>query len=121
MEQIEARPVPFSSKMILERSEYEALSAAAKKYCTQEHKAIGFKKALDAANKLIGELKTKVAALNVELQEYKSVRRQLNTAGLEQENTALKKKLQSYETEIERNKLWHLFERPKAKTQKEKI
>lgn len=121
VEQIEARPVPFSSKVILERSEYEVLSAAAKKYCTQEHKAAGFKKALDAANKLIGELKNKVAALNAELQEYKSVRRQLSTAGLEQENAILKKKLQSYETEIERNKLWHLFERPKAKTQKEKI
>ena len=121
VEQIEARPVPLSSKVLLERSEYEALSVAAKKYCAQEHKAIGFKKALDAANKLIGELKTKVAALNAELQEYKSVRRQLNTAGIEQENIALKKKLQSYETEIERNKLWHLFERPKAKPQKEKI
>ena len=121
VEQIEARPVPFSSKVILERSEYEALSGAAKKYCTQEHKAVSLKKALDAANKLIGELKTKVAALNAELQEYKSVRRQLNTAGLEQENTALKKKLQSYEAEIERNKLWHLFERPKVKSQKEKI
>ena len=121
VEQIEARPVPLSSKVLLERSEYEALSAAAKKYCTQEHKAAGFKKALDAANMLIGELKTKVAALNAELQEYKSVRRQLNTVGLEQENAALKKKLQSYEAEIERNKLWHLFERPKAKPQKEKI
>ena len=121
VEQIEARPVPFSSKLILERSEYEALSAAAKKYCTQEHKAAGFKKALDAANKLIGELKTKVAALNAELQEYKSVRRQLSKVGLEQENVALKKKLQSYEAEIERNRLWHLFERPKAKSQKEKI
>ena len=121
VEQIEARPVPFSSKVILERSEYEALSGAAKKYCTQEHKAVSLKKALDAANKLIGELKTKVAALNAELQEYKSVRRQLSKVGLEQENAALKKKLQSYETEIERNKLWHLFERPKAKPQKEKI
>ena len=121
VEQIEARSVPFSSKVILESSEYEALSAAAKKYCTQEHKAIGFKKALDAANKLIGELKTKVAALNAELQEYKSVRRQLSKVGLEQENAALKKKLQSYETEIERNKLWHLFEHSKAKPQKEKI
>ena len=76
---------------------------------------------MDAANKLIGELKTKVAALNAELQEYKSVRRQLSKVGLEQENAALKKKLQSYETEIERNKLWHLFEHSKAKPQKEKI
>ena len=64
---------------------------------------------------------TKVAVLNAELQEYKSVRRQLSTVGLEQENVALKKKLQNYEAEIERNKLGHLFERPKAKPQKERI
>ena len=65
VEQIEARPVPFSSKVILERSEYEALSAAA------EHKAISLKKTLDAANKLIGELKTKVAAIDrFRLNEY---------------------------------------------------
>ena len=121
VEQIEARPVPFSSKVLLERSEYEALSVAAKKYCAQEHRAIGFKKALDAANKVVGELKAKIESLTAELSQYKSVRRQLNTAGLEQENAALKKKLQSYEAEIERNKLWHLFERPKAKPQKEKI
>ena len=111
----------FSTAISGPPSRSEALSAAAKKYCTQEHKAVSLKKALDAANKLIAELKSKVAALNAELQEYKSVRRQLNTAGLEQENAALKRKLQSYEAEIERNKLWHLFERPKAKPQKEKI
>ena len=121
VEQIEARPVPFSSKVLLERSEYEALSVAAKKYCAQEHRAIGFKKALDAANKVVGELKAKIESLTAELSQYKSVRRQLNTAGLEQENVALKKKLQGYETEIERNKLWHLFEHSKAKPQKEKI
>ena len=103
VEQIEARPVPLSSKVLLERSEYEALSAAAKKYCTQEHKAVSLKKALDAANKVVGELKAKIESLTAELSQYKSVRRQLNTAGLEQENAALKKKLQSYEAEIERN------------------
>lgn len=32
VEQIEAKPVPLSSKVMLERSEYEALAATAKKY-----------------------------------------------------------------------------------------
>lgn len=63
VEQIEAKPVPLSSKVMLERSEYEALSTAAKKHITQEKKESKLQRALDAANKLIAELKAKVAAL----------------------------------------------------------
>ena len=66
-------------------------------------------KALDAAMKMISELKAKVASLTAELAEYKSVRGQLNTAGLEQQNELLRNKLQKYETVIERNNLWNLF------------
>ncbi|WNX86496.1 plasmid recombination protein [Agathobaculum sp. NTUH-O15-33] len=50
VEQIEAKPVPLSSKVMLERSEYETLAAAAKKYITQEKKTSKLQKALDAAN-----------------------------------------------------------------------
>ena len=57
----------------------------------------------------------KVAALTAELAEYKSVRGQLNTAGLEQQNELLRNKLHRYETVIERNGLWNLF-RPSTKT-----
>ena len=117
VEQIEAKPVPLSSKVMLERSEYETLSATAKKYITQEKKESKLQRALDAANKLIAELKAKVAALTKELSEYKSIRGKLYTAGLEQENEALRGKLRSYEAVIERNNLWSYFSRHRAKTQ----
>ena len=103
VEQIEAKPVPLSSKVMLERSEYEALTTAAKKYIAQEKKESKLQKALDAANKLIAELKAKIASLTKELSEYKSARGKLQAAGLEQENEALRSKLRSYEAVIERN------------------
>ena len=109
VEQIEPHAVPFSSKVMLDRSEYENLAAAAKKYYVQERKESKLQKALDAAMKMISELKAKVASLTAELAEYKSVRGQLNTAGLEQQNELLRNKLQKYETVIERNNLWSLF------------
>ena len=117
VEQIEAKPVPLSSKVILERSEYETLSAAAKKYITQEKKESKLQKMLDGANKLISELKAKVAALTKELSEYKSIRGKLHTVGLEQENEALRGKLRNYESVIERNNLWSYFSRHRVKTQ----
>ncbi|MGL4547721.1 hypothetical protein [Eubacterium aggregans] len=39
IEQIESKPVPLSSKVMLKRSEYESLTVAAPKYVTQEKKA----------------------------------------------------------------------------------
>lgn len=116
VEQIEAKPVPLSSKVMLERSEYETLATAAKKYITQEKKESKLQKALDAANRLISELKTKIASLTKELSEYKSIRGKLYTAGLEQENGALKGKLHSYEAVIDRNNLWSYFSRHREKT-----
>ena len=117
VEHIEAKPVPLSSKVMLERSEYETLSAAAKKYIAQEKKESKLQKMLDGANKLISELKAKVATLTKELSEYKSIRDKLHTAGLEQENEALRGKLRSYEAVIERNNLWSYFSRHRVKTQ----
>lgn len=106
VEQIEPHAVPFSSKVMLDRSEYENLTDAAKKFYVQERKESKLQKALDASTKMISELKTKVAALTAELAEYKSVRGgQLNTAGLEQQNEFLWNKLYRYETVIKRNNL----------------
>ena len=116
VEQIEAKPVPLSSKVMLERAEYEALAAAAKKYITQEKKETKLQKALDTANKLIAEFKAKVASLTKELSEYKSVRGKLHTAELEQENEAIRSKLHSYEAVIERNNLWRYFSRHRSNT-----
>lgn len=116
VEKIEARPVLLSStKVMLERSDYETLATAAKKYIAQEKKESKLQKALDAANKLIAELKAKVASLTRELSEYKSVRGKIRTAELEQENDNLRSKLRSYEAVIDRNNLWGYFSRHIAK------
>ena len=90
VEKIEAKSVPLSSKVMLERSEYESLATAAKKYVAQEKKERHLQKLLDTANKLISELKAKVAALTAELSEYKSVRGKLRTRELEKENDELR-------------------------------
>ena len=109
VEQIEPRTVPFSTKVMLDRSEYENLAAAAKKFYVQERKESKLQMALDAAMKIISELKAKVTALTAELAEYKSIRGQLHTADLEKENGNLRRKLRSYETVISRNNLWAYF------------
>ena len=115
VEKIEPKSVPLSSKVILERSEYESLSTAAKKYVTQEKKEKRLQKLLDAANQLISELKNKITALTAELSEYKSVRGKMRTGNLEQENKDLRRKIDNYETVIERQNLWHLFGRKRSK------
>ena len=109
IEKIEAKPVPLSSKVILERSEYESLAMAAKKYITAEKKESKLQKALDAANRLIAKLKAEIAALKQELSEYKSVRGKLRTSDLERENAELRGKVRRYEDVIQRNNLWHFF------------
>ena len=123
VEKIEAKPMVLSSKVTLERSEYESLSTAAKKYVAQEKKEHKLQKALDAANKLIAELKNtiadltrKLAAATKELAEYKSVRNKLNAANVEQENERLRNRLRTYEDVISRNNLWSYFSRHRGKT-----
>ena len=116
IEKIEAKPVPLSSKVILERSEYESLATAAKKYVAVEKKESKLQKALDAANRLIAKLKAEIAALKQELSEYKSVRGKLRTSDLERENAELRGKVQLYENVIQRNNLWHFFRLRREKT-----
>lgn len=109
VEQIETHAIPFSSKVMLDRSEYENLAAAAKKFYVQERKESKLQKALEAALKMVNELKTKVAALTAELAEHKSVRGQLRTVDLEKENGELRGKLRKYEDVISRHNLWSYF------------
>ncbi|MEQ2680496.1 plasmid recombination protein [Enterocloster citroniae] len=109
VDKVAAKPVPLTSKVMLERSEFESLSMAAKKYAVQEKKEHRLQKMLDAANKTTAELKAKVSELTAELAEYRSICRKLHPDGLEVENEQLRSKIRSYETAIERNNLWHLF------------
>ena len=109
IEKIEAMSIPFSSKVAVEREDFERLSTLAKKYITAEKKESKLQKALDAANRLIAKLKAEVAGLKQELSEYKSVRSKLRTSDLERENAELRGKVQHYEDVIQRNNLWHFF------------
>lgn len=116
VEQIEPHAVPLSSKVMLDRSEYENLAAAAKKFYVQERKESKLQKALDSANKLIDEFKVQIASLKAELFKYTSVRTKLNPTDLERENEELRSKVRRYESVIERQNLWHLFGRGHVKT-----
>lgn len=116
VDKIEAKPKMLSSKVTLERSEYENLVIAAKKYVTFDRKESKLKKLLELANKTIAELKEKIVTLIEEVNKYKSVEKKLHSAGLEVENEQLRSKIRSYETAIERNNLWHLFNPKRSKT-----
>lgn len=116
IDQIEAKSVPLSSKVMLERTDYEALTTTAKKYFTLEKRESKLQKALDAANKLIDELKARIESLTAELLHYRSIRSKLNPSELERENTELQSKIRRYEAVIDRQNLWHLFGRGRVKT-----
>ena len=109
IEKIEAKSVPFSNKVAVEREDFEHLSTLAKKYVAAEKKESKLQKALDAANRLIARLKAEITGLKQELSEYKSVRSKLRTSDLERENAELRGKVQRYEDVIQRNNLWHFF------------
>ena len=119
IDKIEAKLVMLSpSRVSLEKTEYETLATAAKKYYAQEKRESKLQKALDAAYKLIDELKlqikslkAQVASMNEELFKYKSVRSKQNTVSLEQENEELRSKVRRYEGIIDRQNLRHLFGR----------
>ncbi len=124
IDKIEVKPVMLSpSRVSLEKTDYETLSTAAKKYYAQEKKESKLKKLLDAANKTIEELKSQIksmtaeiGSLRAELLQYKTVRNKLNTPNLEQENERLRSRVRTYEEVISVNKLWHLFDKVRGKT-----
>ena len=123
VEQIEAKPLPLTSKVAVDREDYQNLVTAAQKYIAQEKQEGKLKKLLKEAKKTISDLKAKIqsltaelSAVKAELAQYKSVRGKLRTADLEQENSCLRSKIRSYESAIERNDLWHIFNPHRNKT-----
>ena len=124
IEKIEAKSIPFSTKVAVEREDFDRLSTLAKKYVTAEKKESKLQKALDAANKLIAKLKAEIDSLKQEISDYsdyKSVHSKLCAAELEIENAELRRKVRSYENVIQRNNLWRFFHphREKAVTRDE--
>jgi len=123
VEQIEAKPLPLSSKVAIEGEDYQILVTAVQKYVAQERREGNLKKLLKEARNTIADLKAKVqslaaelSAVKAEMAQFKSVRGQLRTAELEQENDSLRSKLCSYETVIDRNNLRSYFSHNRGKT-----
>lgn len=116
IDEIEAKPTLIGNKVTVDKDDFDMVVTAAKKHITQEKKESKLQKALDAAHKLIAELRStiadltsKLSAATKELAEYKSVRGKLRTADLEQENDRLRSRLRTYEEVISRNNLWDCF------------
>ena len=116
IEKIEAKSIPFSTKVAVEREDFDRLSTMAKKYVAAEKKESKLQKALDAANKLIEKLKAEIDSLKKELSAYKSVRSKLRASDLEIENAELRGKVCSYEDVIQRNNLRRFLRPHREKT-----
>ena len=114
IDQIEAKPIPLSSRVSLEPEEYQSLKSAARKYVAEEKESRGLRKALKAAKETIAELRA-------ERIEYKSVNHKLKNIELEQENTELKKKLTWYQSIIQKLHIEHLFQPTKDQRKKERL
>ncbi len=110
LEQVEAKPVPFTSKVMVEESDFKMLKTAAEKYVAQENEKSKLKKELSETRKENRSLKDKVKTLTEELFQFKSVKNKLHTADLERENEALRELINFYERIIEKLGLRHLFQ-----------
>jgi len=121
---IEAKPVPFSSKVSLSQEDYKTLTTAAKKYVVQEKKERKLQKLLDVAEKTISNLKAKISELTTtissltkELDEYRSIRGQLNQGKLKQENAELRRQNSTFKSIIEQHGLARLLGRDRDQRQ----
>ena len=119
IEQIEAKPVLLSSKVTVEKSDFDALKTAAQKYVTQERKESRLQKELDKAKKMIADLTAALKAVKEELAQHKSVRAKLNNT-LQQENEQLKARIRWYDTIIDTKNLRELFSRYDHRRQQER-
>ena len=113
VEQVEAKPLPLSSKVAVGKEDFQNLVTAAQKFVAQEKQEGKLKKLLKDAKKTIADLKAKIeslvtelSAVKAELAQYKSVCGKLRTADLEQENDRLRSRLRTYEEVISCNNLW---------------
>ena len=123
VEQIQAKPVPLTSKVILEQKDYQHLVTAAQKFVAQEKQEDKLKKLLKEAKQTITNLKNRIADLTKKLlvttkklSEYKSIQGKLRTSELEKENKFLLNKIHRYESIIEQNSLWELFKFSREKS-----
>ena len=124
VDQIETKPLPLTSKVAVDKEDFQNLVTAAQKFVVQEKQESRLKRLLKDAKKTISDLKVKVDSLVAELDsvkgelaQYRSTRGQLRTTELEQDNDYLRRKIRTYEEVISRNNLWTYFSKSKSKNQ----
>ena len=124
VEQIETKPLPLTSKVAVDKEDFQNLVTAAQKFVVQEKQENRLKRLLKDAKKTISDLKAKVDSLVAELDsvkgelaQYRSTRGQLRTTELEQDNDYLRRKIRTYEEVISRNNLWTYFSKSKSQNQ----
>ncbi len=111
IEQIEAKPIPLTSKVAVEKADYDLLKSTANKYVVQEKKESKLQKALNKAKKMIADLTAELKAVKAELAQYKSFIGKLNRIELEKENAELREKVRWYDSIIDAKNLRNLFTR----------
>jgi len=118
VENIAVQKIPLSSKVMLDREDYETLAAAAEKFVVQEKKESKLRTLLNRAEKKIEELQIKIGelldtvrSLRGELNKFKdnSVMDRLGRNKLESENLTLKKQNALFRSIIDENGLAHLL------------
>lgn len=118
VENIAVQKIPLSSKVMLDREDYETLTTAAEKFVVQEKKESKFRTLLNRAEKKIEELQAKIGqlldtfrSLRSELNKYRdnSVKDRLDRGKLESENRVLKKQNNLFRSIIEENGLAHFL------------
>lgn len=128
VEQIDVKNVPLSSKVMLEKEDYQTLVTAAQKYVVQVKRETKLEKLLKAAEKTIAGLKKKlseltdtIGSLTKQLDQYRSVRGQLSVGAMKQENEELQKSNSLYKSIIDHHGLGHLLDKRKERSQHEKV
>ncbi len=119
VDKIEVKNVPISSKVMLSPEDYKTLSIAAKKYAAQVKKESKLEKLLKAAEKVIAELTAQVKSLTQELNQYRSVKGQLDIGALRMENKDLKEQNKFYKGITDKHGLLDLHGRNKKESNKD--
>lgn len=101
-----------------------ALVTAAQKFVVHVKKERGLEKLLGVVEKTIAGLRAKIteltetiSALSRQIDQYRSIRGQLHTNSLQQENKELKKSNSLFKSIIEQHGLAHLLNRKKEQKQ----
>jgi hypothetical protein len=124
IDEIKAKPSIIGNRVAVDKNDFDMLVTVAQKHIVQEKKESALRKALEAANNLITELKSIIEDLKQQLIEASNDLMKLEffrkeNRKLESENDRFKAKIQAYERVISQNDLYPYFSKEIA--EKEEI